>query len=135
MGAFPYLQAYVVFKTIIHFFEAYLEFRQLQKTREKKIPEAAKGLITQKEFDDARAYQADKRVFSICKTTFDFFFSLILLLYISPLAWHKTVDYFGAEREIVCSLVWTFGLSWSGSIVGVGFSLYSDFVIEEKHGS
>lgn len=72
--------------------------------------------------------------FPFAKQPSTFFFSLILLLYISPLAWHKTVDYFGAEREIVCSLVWTFGLSWSGSIVGVGFSLYSDFVIEEKHG-
>eukprot|EP00398_MALV-I-01_sp_L67-1_P000977 gene977-361_t len=44
---FPYLEAYLGFKTFMFLFESYLDYRQFQKTRESTIPAAAKELTTQ----------------------------------------------------------------------------------------
>ena len=130
---FPYLQCYLAFKTAMFSLESYLDYRQFQKTRESQIPEKAKSLTTQKEFDEARAYQSDRRAFGLFRGTFDFFVDFFMLLYVSPWTWFKVVEYFGEENEIRCSLAWIYLLHVFG-FYGIAFSLYSDFVIEQRHG-
>ena len=53
-----------------------------------------------------------------------------------PLLWNAVsrVCGFGPEQEIAHSLVFMFTYNIIGTLTTLPFSLYSQFVIEEKHG-
>lgn len=132
------LPSYLVFKTMVFAFETHLESRQIAKTRESQIPKGAEELVTQAEFDAARAYQADKRAFSRFKGKFDFIVELIMIFYVTPWVWFEVQKRYGGEatleQEINCSMIWLLIMHLINTFLGIGFSWYSDFVIEAKHG-
>lgn len=111
--------AFVIFSSVLHFFEQYLEYRQLQKNRESAVPEEFQGIVDEAKFLESQAYQKDKRLFGFVKDWVSFIFDKVQLFLITPWLWHYAVSVFGEEVE---------------KPISIPFSLYSNFVVEEKHG-
>eukprot|EP00398_MALV-I-01_sp_L67-1_P000978 gene978-362_t len=85
------------------------------------------------EFDKTRSYNADKKAFGMLQKIYTMGMDVLGLVWLGPLFWVAVVDYFGAENEVTCSIAWIMALHVL-QIPEYGFSFYSDFVIEEKHG-
>eukprot|EP00913_Durusdinium_trenchii_P012759 g11980.t1 len=129
----PYVWAFVAFSSVLHFFEQYLEFRQLQKNRETAVPEEFRGVVEEAKFLESQAYQKDKRVFGFVKDWVSFIYDKVQLFLITPLLWHYAVGVFGEEAEYSCTLFWLFLLQWVEKPISIPFSLYSNFVVEERN--
>ncbi|CAL1129092.1 unnamed protein product [Cladocopium goreaui] len=119
---------------VLHFFEQYLEYRQLQKNRESAVPEEFQGIVDEAKFLESQAYQKDKRLFGFVKDWVSFIFDKVQLFLITPWLWHYAVSVFGEEAEYSCTLFFLFLLQWVEKPISIPFSLYSNFVVEEKHG-
>lgn len=126
--------AFVIFSSVLHFFEQYLEYRQLQKNRESAVPEEFQGIVDEAKFLESQAYQKDKRLFGFVKDWVSFIFDKVQLFLITPWLWHYAVSVFGEEAEYSCTLFFLFLLQWVEKPISIPFSLYSNFVVEEKHG-
>lgn len=129
-----YVNAYVVFAVCLHAFEQYLELRQLRKNRETETPPEFQGVVDEATFMDAQAYQLDKRRFGFVKENVSFVVDKIIVLFVSAWLWAVCVQLFGTEAEYSCTLLWLFLQQWVGKLVSTPFSLYLQFVVEEKHG-
>jgi len=125
---------YVAFSTSMHLFEQYLEIRQLRRNRDTKIPpEVATLGVDETQFLESQAYQADRRVFSMQSAWINFFWNKIGLA-ISPFLWRVASNICGAGNEYKITLLWLFMLHWSDKPLQIPLSLYSNFVVEAKHG-
>eukprot|EP00392_Amoebophrya_sp_AT5.2_P004591 g4599.t1 len=161
---FDYLRLYLAFSTGLHLLEEYLEWRQLKQDRKKNIPQAVYdyGILerakdeeskaeAQEKFDKARRYNYDKRLFGMVTSWISYCISVVILLKLKPLLWDKSVElaessglkslFHGssylpeaAAREIPEFLVFHFVSHYVDFPLGILTSLYSDFVIEERHG-
>jgi len=130
----PYVWAFVAFSTVLHLFEQYLEFRQLKQNRKDTVPEEYKGTVDKPKFLESQAYQKDKRLFGFARDWFNFFVSQAQLFVITPWLWHFAVRTCGREAEYSCTLFWLFLQQWVEKPVSIPISLYSNFVVEERHG-
>mmetsp|Transcript_3067 Transcript_3067/g.10205 ORF Transcript_3067/g.10205 Transcript_3067/m.10205 type:complete len:455 (+) Transcript_3067:206-1570(+) len=130
-----YFWGYTAFSSALHLFEQYLELRQLQKNRETRAPDEVKALgVEEKDFLEAQAYQKDKRLFSMVRSWVGFAFSKVCLALVNPAAWRLSARLCGAENENRTTLLWLLLLQWVEKPLELGFGLYRNFVIEEKHG-
>mmetsp|Transcript_12893 Transcript_12893/g.14081 ORF Transcript_12893/g.14081 Transcript_12893/m.14081 type:complete len:86 (-) Transcript_12893:187-444(-) len=68
----------------MHFFEQYLEFRQLKKNKETSVPNEFRGIVDEAKFLESQAYQKDKRIFGFVKDWTSFVFDKVQLFLISP---------------------------------------------------
>jgi STE24 endopeptidase len=94
-----------------------------------KSPEAF-----EKTFLESQAYTKDKKEFGLFKENFMFCWALLNLM-IAPALWRYAWDTFdGDYREYKATLFWLFLQQWLDKPVSIPFSLYSTFVLEEKHG-
>ncbi|CAE7661358.1 FACE1 [Symbiodinium sp. CCMP2456] len=130
----PFVWAFLAFSSVLHFFEQYLEWRQLQKNRETTVPAEFQGVVDESKFLESQVYQKDKRLFGFVKDWVSFIYDKVQLFLITPWLWHYAVAVFGEEAEYSCTLFWLFLLQWVEKPITIPFSLYSNFVVEEKHG-
>jgi STE24 endopeptidase len=131
-----YVTAYLVFSVAMMMLEQYLELRQYWKTCEKVVPPELKqyGIeVDEKEYMTTQTYNKDKRVFGIFKDWIMFFFGVFSLMYMTPSVWHYSAGVF-PDDEYKCTLCWMFLQGWISKPLEIPFSLYSSFVLEEKHG-
>jgi len=99
-------------------------------------------IVTQGEFEKSSAYGRDKMSFGFITDAFETIKTLLTLhFFLMPWFWDQSglaLVYFGysadASNEIVHSLVFLLGQSLVDTAIGIPFSLYSTFVIEERHG-
>jgi STE24 endopeptidase len=134
---FPYLGAFIAFSVIMMLIEQYLEFRQLQVNRNPVLPKELESLVNKEEHEKAQLYQYDKRVFGIFKALFMFPFQQVMLIWGNPFVWKYVTGIFDPTEgwgEYKATLAWLFILSWVDKPLDIAFTLYSNFVVEAKHG-
>jgi len=130
--SFPtYLVGYLAFTTVLQLVESYLTWRQIRKNSETEIPANVKDLVTPKEFDDSQAYQKDKHTFSLASEWIMYPWGLFKLVFVNPFVW-TSLSYL--DNEYYQSIALILITSWIEIPVSIIFSLYSTFVIEERHG-
>ncbi|KAK9694531.1 zinc metalloprotease [Basidiobolus ranarum] len=138
MGSY---KSYVLtFSWAVYLFETYLSYRQHCKLQEPRRPKAIEDIVTEEEFEKARQYGLDKSRFGFISGAWSQFENTMLIQY-EFLAWAwgvsgSLIGYFGygSEYEIVQSVFFFVIISLIGSITSIPFSLYSTFVIEQRHG-
>jgi STE24 endopeptidase len=135
----PFFYAYVGFSLVMQGLEQYLEVRQYRKNCETEVPPelASLGVEVDKEkFTSTQEYQKDKRKFGFFRDNVNFIWQVICLG-ITPLVWHYSASKFNAEdpyAEYKTTLFWMFLLQQMDKPLSIPMSLYSNFVVEEKHG-
>ncbi|CAK1368148.1 CAAX prenyl protease 1 [Cercospora beticola] len=141
-------QDYIPWKTLIITFsvaeyalESYLTYRQYQILKSQRIPAQLKNEIDQKTHDKSQAYGRAKAQFGVVNGAFNQLKNLALITYDFYPAWWAVsgllVNRFFPARfggEITRSLVFAFSYSWVETIIGLPFSWYHHFVLEEKFG-
>ena len=146
----PYLELTLAFTVFIFVLEAYLDIRQLLKFYSgATLPKDLKSYVTQETFDKSIAYGKDKFSFKMVESTFAFIegVAFILLGYL-PFVWDMSEQYalqlkglnlLGSTwsslfQEIVITWIFVVLLTCFDTFVNLPFSLYSTFIVEEKHG-
>ncbi|XP_005100140.1 CAAX prenyl protease 1 homolog [Aplysia californica] len=130
----------LIFAWLTFLWETYLSVRQrhVAKTSE-KAPEVLKGVMDQETFDKARSYHLDKSSFGLFSSVFHQFESTFILLFGGfPFLWNLgksiLISLNMPQGEIMQSMAFiVLGIIYS-TFSSLPWSLYSTFVIEEKHG-
>lgn len=160
-GNIPYLGLTLVFTTVVFLFEFYLDSRQLHKFRtEKKLPKVnilcvsiylilmqeLQKAVPEDKFKSSNSYCADKLSFGKVEASFMFVEGIVLVLMgWMPFIWdvaqqfcnnYKLIDDSSSPmfQEVVITCVFAAILMVHDTLISLPFSLYSTFVIEQKHG-
>ena len=149
---FPYKTYVLGFSTAVFLFELYLSWRQHRRLiNVRSRTEDLKPLISTDDFRKARLYSLDKSTFGFITAFCGFMFnaglvyfnvlplfwsiSQTLLIRLLSQVWHlQAYEIMVQQYEISQSLIFLSLLSLANMIFNLPFSLYSTFVIEEKHG-
>ncbi|XP_050393950.1 CAAX prenyl protease 1 homolog [Patella vulgata] len=131
----------LVFLWIVYGWETYLSYRQRKIYRTATVvPNELEKVLDQETFEKARLYGLDKSNFGFWSNLYSQIEStFILLIGGLPWLWTKSgkilarYDY-GPEYEITQSIVFTLLATLFSVVTSLPWSLYSTFVIEEKHG-
>lgn len=125
----------------IYLWETYLDYRQHKKLCEKNRPAEIVEIVDEEKFEKAQAYGRDKSSFAFFKGVISMLEGSAILWYGGiPYAWGKSAELlqsvagYGSEYEISVSLVFLCVYTLYSTVTSLPFSLYSTFVIEEKHG-
>ncbi|KAI3996044.1 hypothetical protein MKX01_038444 [Papaver californicum] len=138
--AFPYMEAVVGFMVVMYIFESYLDLRQHKAIKLPTLPKSLQGVVSNKKFEKSRAYSIDKSNFHfVHEAVSTLINTLILYCGILPWLWTKSGDFmvsygFNVENEIIHSYVFLGAVMIYSLITDLPFSLYSTFVIEDRHG-
>lgn len=148
----------LLFGTCVFLFEYYLDFRQLRKFQTAtQIPKELAGneLVPVDKFEKSLDYGKDKFSFGLIQGLLMFVEGTVLLCYgYLPYAWDLATSlaltyglfveqsdaHSAAEassplrKEVAITIVFVFIMSLHDMLVGLPFSLYSTFVVEERHG-
>mmetsp|Transcript_508 Transcript_508/g.1174 ORF Transcript_508/g.1174 Transcript_508/m.1174 type:complete len:433 (-) Transcript_508:1007-2305(-) len=135
----PYLEFVLAFSSLVTVLHLYLDFRQLKVLRNTVPPNVVKHLYTKSECESKASYQTDKLRFGIVHTVFESVLSLVMLSEgYYPYVWRLSgviLARMGWDGgEIGQSIVWVLVLSLISTCMSLPWSLYSTFVIEERHG-
>ncbi|KAI9019524.1 peptidase family M48-domain-containing protein [Phycomyces nitens] len=135
-------KAYVLgFSIIVYFFEQYLNFRQYRRYLLKERPSDLADIVSQEDFAKAQSYNLEKSQFGFIENAYKQAETIAMLgLDFLPFIWDfsgrlmLSVAGYGPEYEIVQSIVFTILFSTISTLTSMPFSLYSTFVIEQRHG-
>jgi len=135
------LKCVIVFSWVVYAWETYLSHRQrsLYKSTT-SVPGELKDTIDDETFQKARAYSIDKSVFGFWSGLYSQLEgTLILTLGGIPYLWRVSADllaYFdySTDYEIFHSVAFTLLATLWSTVTGLPWSIYSTFVLEEKHG-
>jgi len=131
----PLVWAYVVFAASLHVIEEYLEVRQLRKNRETEPPQELIPLkLDLEKFRESQVYQTDKRLFGFFRDNVSFAWDKLGLFVVAPFLFQVSVGWFGKDAEYKVTMCWLFLQQWVDKPVNIPMTLYSKFVIEERHG-
>nr|XP_023926533.1 CAAX prenyl protease 1-like [Quercus suber]POE92945.1 caax prenyl protease 1 [Quercus suber] len=121
--------------------ESFLAYRQYQVLKRKTIPAQLKNEIDQPTFDKSQAYGRAKAEFGTIKGVWDQLKNVFIITQnVYPVLWATTglwLTRFAPLRfqgEITHSLVFAFTYSFIETVIGLPFSAYYHFVLEEKFG-
>lgn len=121
--------------------ESYLAYRQYQVLKRKAIPPQLKHEIDQPTFDKSQAYGRAKAHFGLVQGVWGQLKNIFVITQnVYPLLWATTglwLTRFAPLRfqgEISHSLVFAFTYSFLETVIGLPFSAYYHFVLEEKFG-
>ncbi|KAK2843787.1 hypothetical protein Q7C36_012002 [Tachysurus vachellii] len=133
--------AVLVFSWTVYLWEAYLSHRQRRiYSSATHVPTELGKIMDAETFEKSRLYQLDKSNFGFWSGLYsETEGTLILLLGGIPFLWKISESLtgrigLGPEYEISQSLVFLMIATLFSAITGLPWSLYSTFVIEEKHG-
>ncbi|BAM40700.1 metalloprotease [Theileria orientalis strain Shintoku] len=149
-----HFEYYVLTVLLNEVFEQYLNFRQYRfikrnlsgdrslsdrnKVSDKLYKNTLNSLnvyLNSDEYHKTVEYSYDKLKFQVFSSLFHSAFGLVLLFYLfSPKVWRFSGGLFKKNNEYVQSLAFCGFKLLFDTAVDLPFSLYSDFVLEEKHG-
>ncbi|KAI8622622.1 CAAX prenyl protease 1 [Chytriomyces sp. MP71] len=140
--SFPYLEVVLALSWGIYLFEQYLAYRQHVRLADATlgVPMLLSEHITADEHMKAKAYGRDKSLFEFAQNAFNMLVTTLTLVYfVMPFYWHLSASvlaYFGltGDREILQSIVFVIVSTAVSSVLDVPFSIYKQFVIEERYG-
>lgn len=145
-----------MFSAVVFAFEFYLSLRQLSKYKSKTatLSPQLKDVVTEETFKKSLLYGFDKLSFEMIEVSITFIesFALVLLGYL-PFLWDKskqvcdysrfcnysnsetyTGNYSSLFQEMATTTIFLALSSIHDSIISLPFSLYSTFVVEQRHG-
>jgi STE24 endopeptidase len=133
---------FVVFFTWLTFvWDLYLSFRQYKIYRSvERVPAELAGVLDQETFSKARAYNVDKTKFGFWTNSWGMILSTCVLVFDGmPGLWNWSglaVRKFGysSSNETLQTLMFVLLGSVISTIIDLPWSLYSTFVVEERHG-
>jgi len=139
--AAPIFVATFLFMWVMYLWESYLSHRQHNVyVQTKEIPAELRDTLDKETFEKSRLYQVDKSRFSF----FSSFYSQLessLILYFNglPYLWHVAGAFnlhygYDGTYEILQSMSFVLLTTVFSTFTGLPWSLYSIFVIEERHG-
>ncbi|XP_062863298.1 CAAX prenyl protease 1 homolog [Trichomycterus rosablanca] len=133
--------AVLVFSWAVYLWEAYLAFRQRRIYRSTThVPSELGKIMDSETFEKSRLYQLDKSNFGFWSGLYSETEGTLILLFGGiPFLWKISGTVtgrfgLGPEYEISQSLVFLILGTLFSAFTGLPWSLYSTFVIEEKHG-
>lgn len=122
--------------------ECYIGYRQkrIYQTNT-EVPAELSSFLDKETFTKARLYALDKAKFGAIQGWFSQFLSTAIIWFLGyrkfwDMAAH-TLGFFGytvGDNEIFMSLLFTLYMSIFSTITGLPFTIYSTFVVEERHG-
>lgn len=148
---FPYLLLTLAFTSFVFLLEISLDFRQLHKfSHNDGIPKELKEHVKEETFTKAIAYRKDLFSFKIVESIFSFALSVAFMVYgylpyvwdvsantvfesstsFLPL-WIATSPYW---KEVLVTWIFLVLFTLLDTVTTLPFSLYSTFVVEERHG-
>lgn len=148
-GGVPYLALTISFTLLVFALEITLDLRQLSSfyTRGDKISKELEKVVPDETFRKSIAYGKDKFRFKIVESVFSIVSGIaFMLLGYLPYTWDlstKAADYTGVTvgngyssifSEVVVTWLFVVLLTLVDTVVSFPFSLYSTFVVEQKHG-
>jgi len=122
--------------------ECYIGYRQkrIYQTNT-EVPAELSSFLDKETFTKARLYALDKAKFGAIQGWFSQFLSTAIIWFLGYRKfWDmaaQTLDFFGytvGDNEIFMSLLFTLYMSIFSTITGLPFTIYSTFVVEERHG-
>ncbi|KAF9937311.1 hypothetical protein BGZ75_000361 [Mortierella antarctica] len=140
-GVFPYKELVLGFMYTVFLWEEYLRYRHYRNLCSKVRPKALNDYVAEEQFQKAQAYGRDKAQFGFVESVFNQIQStLTITMDFLPWLWTLCGDImfrlagYGSEYEITQSILFFVLLTVFSTVVSLPFSLYSTFVIEERHG-
>ncbi|KAI9596431.1 peptidase family M48-domain-containing protein, partial [Syncephalis fuscata] len=137
----PYKELVLGFSYLVYLLEQYLNVRQHRKLRSTVRPAMLDNIVEEEAFVRAQSYGRDKSRFRFVQDAWGQVLTTITLVFnLLPLLWDAVgaglLRYAGlsAEYEITRSVVFVLAITAISSIINIPFSLYSTFVIEQRHG-
>lgn len=121
--------AIVAFGFVLDQFLDYLN----RKANRDEIPEVMKGYYDEEKYTKSQAYQKANGKFGLFSSAFSFVLS-IGMLYFGGFGWIDSLVGTWVSTPMLQSLVFFGVLFIASDILGIPFSLYGTFVIEEKFG-
>ncbi|KAL2350678.1 CaaX prenyl protease [Cryomyces antarcticus] len=138
---FPWKKLIIGFSLGHYFFESYLSFRQYRVLQRTKVPKTLENEVDQTTFDKSQDYGRAKAKFGFVSGLFNQIQSLSIIHYdVYPKLWALTglwLARYAPARfsgEISHSLLFIFAYSFAETLIGLPFSYYHHFVLEEKYG-
>ena len=138
---FPWKRLIVGFSVAKYVFEEFLSFRQYRVLQRKKPPKTLEDEVSQETFDKSQAYGRAKSKFGLVSGLFEQLQSFGILYYdILPKLWSWTGSLVSSyapatySGEIVHTLAFLFFMNVASTVIGMPFSYYRTFVLEEKFG-
>lgn len=140
-----YLQGVLAVSWISYIWDNYLTYRQYKVYKNtEKVPNELAEYIDHETFTKSKAYSIDKARFGFFSGVFGQIQNTIrLCFYLSAFFWNYSSNimiHYGftkndsIEWEIFQSIMFTFITSVISTIIGIPFTIYFNFVIEERHG-
>jgi len=122
--------------------ECYIGSRQKKIYKNStEVPPELSSFLDKDTFTKARLYALDKAAFDGIQGWFNQILSTAIIWFLGYRQfWNlaamtlQSGGYDVADNEIIMSLLFTFYMSVFSTITGLPFSIYSTFVVEEKHG-
>jgi STE24 endopeptidase len=137
----PWKQLIITFALGEYAFETYLQYRQYLVLQRTQIPSQLKHEIDQPTFDKSQAYGRSKAQFSFVSNLWSQVKNVATISYnVYPKLWFLTgawvLNYFPSrlQGEITHSLVFGFTYSFAETLLGLPFSYYHHFILEEAYG-
>ncbi|KAF6032677.1 ZMPSTE24 [Bugula neritina] len=132
----------LAFIWLTYLWETYLTWRQrCIYTNAKSVPAEIESIMDQETYDKSRRYQLDKTNFGLVHGVFNQIETAVVLTFGGlPYIWGVSGDilrsfgYAAEEYEITHSLVFLFLAAIYGTVTSLPWTVYSTFVIEERHG-
>ncbi|KAK5113893.1 hypothetical protein LTR85_010426 [Meristemomyces frigidus] len=139
--AIPWKSLIITFALSEYALETYLSYRQYKVLQRTTVPPQLKHEIDQKTFDKSQAYGRAKAKFGFVSGVWGQIKNYIVIQYNAyPYLWALTGTWllkYASPRfqgEITHSLLFAFTYSFAETLLGLPFSYYHHFVLEEKYG-
>eukprot|EP01031_Cornospumella_fuschlensis_P045725 gene45725-55966_t len=151
-SAYPYLALTLAFATLVFLVEIYLDHRQMRKFNPKhaRVPERLREMVQEETFEKSLRYRRDAFAFKLWESSFSYVSSIaMLLLGYLPWAWDQAtqaseslVAVLGYElntwspyaKECLATSLFVAIFTLTDTLLTLPFSLYSTFVVEQRHG-
>lgn len=136
-----YLISCIAFIWLVYIVDAYLDYRQLKVIRKSKysdLNDMLKSHFTTESFGKSQTYAKDKMCYGIIHGLYEQVKSTgYILLFVTPWFWKESArlsSSYGYDGEYYQTVTFLLITTIFETIIGLPWGLYSNFVLEEKHG-
>lgn len=125
---------YIIIAIIIlsFIFEQYLDYLN-SKNRNKDVPKELEGIFDDEKYKKSQEYGKVNSKFSLISSSFTFILTLAMFFFFG-FNYINNIALSFSENLILSALIFLGILMFASDIIGIPFSVYSTFVIEEKFG-